>query len=104
MLLQGIDRVGQSSDVREFNRGRLFTPSPLVFGESAYEGREARFMVLTTKPSHVPSPKRSLNWEFKKATSRASLETHTPDNFSVTGTRLIFQKVMFEQWEIRRDS
>jgi hypothetical protein len=89
MLLQGIDLVGQSSDVREFNRSRLFAPCPLVFRESAYEGREAGFMVLTIELGLVPSLKRSLHWEFKNATSRVSLETHTPDNLLVSGTRLI---------------
>jgi hypothetical protein len=89
-LLQGIDLVGQSNDVREFNRCRLFTPSPMVFRESAYEGREAVFMVHTIEPGLVPSSKRSLHWEFKKAASRVSLETHIPDNFLVSGTWLIF--------------
>jgi hypothetical protein len=89
-LHQGIDLVGQSSDVREFNRSWLFDPGPLVFRESAYEGRDVGFMVLTIEPAPVPSSKKSLHWEFEKDASRASLETHTPDNLSVSGTRLIF--------------
>jgi hypothetical protein len=104
-LFQGIDLVGQSSNVREFNRSRLFETSTLVFRESSYEGREAGFMVLTIELGLVPSSKGSLHWEFKKAPSRVSLEIHTIDNLSVSGTRLIFQEeVTFEQREVRRDS
>jgi hypothetical protein len=89
-LLQGIYLAGQSGDVREFDRSRIFGPSPLVLGESTYEGGEAGFMVLTIEPSPVPPSKKILHWEVKKAALRASLETHTPDNLSVSGTRLIF--------------
>jgi hypothetical protein len=104
-LFQGIDFVGQSSDVREFKRSRLCDPTPLVFRESAYKGRQVGFMVLTIEPGHVPSLKRSHHREFKKATSRVSLETHTLNNLSVSGTRLIFQeKIIFEQREAGRDS
>jgi hypothetical protein len=91
--------------VREFNKSRLFAPSPLVFRELPYEGREAGFMVLIIESSPMPSSKRSLYWEFKKAASRVSLETHTLDNILVSGTRLIFQeKIIFEQRKVRRDS
>jgi hypothetical protein len=104
-LVQGIDLIYQSSDVREFNRSRLFTPSPLVFRESAYKGREVGFMVLTIEPGPMPSSKRSLHWVFKKIASRVSLEIHTLDSLLVSGTRLIFQeKIMFEQRKVWRDA
>jgi hypothetical protein len=60
-LLQDIDLVGQSNDMREFNRSRLFASSPLVFWESAYEGGEASLMVLTIEPGPMPSSKRGLH-------------------------------------------
>jgi hypothetical protein len=41
----------------EFKRSRLFAPGPLKFRDSAYESREAGFMVLTVEPCSVPSPK-----------------------------------------------
>jgi hypothetical protein len=45
----------------------LFTLRPLKFRESAYERREAGFMVLIVEPCHVPSPKGSLYWKVKEA-------------------------------------
>jgi hypothetical protein len=89
--------------VREFNRSRLFTPSPLVFRELVYEGREAGFLVLTIEPGPMISLKRSFHREFKKAASRVSLETHIPDNLLVSGTRLIFQEeVIFNRGKLGR--
>jgi hypothetical protein len=105
VLLQGIELIGQSSDMREFDRNCLFAPSPLVFRESACEGGEAGFMVLAIEAGSAPSSKRSLHWEFEKATSRAGSETNTSDNILVGGTQLIFQKhVILQQREVRRDS
>jgi hypothetical protein len=46
LLLQVVDFVGQSCYLREFEWGGLFTPSSLELGESAYKGREARFVVF----------------------------------------------------------
>jgi hypothetical protein len=81
----------------EFKRSRLFAPGSLKFRESAYERREARFMVLTIESCPMPSPKGSLHWKVKEASARAGLETHAPDNLVVRGAQLIFQeKVVFE--------
>jgi hypothetical protein len=105
MLLQGIDLVGQNSDMREFDRSRLFDPSPLVFKETAYKGGEFGFKVLAVELGLVPPLKRGLHWEVEEAALRASLKTHTPDNLSVSGTRLVFQEeIILEQREVRRDS
>jgi hypothetical protein len=75
--------------VEEFNRSRLFKPSPLTFRESAHERREARFMVFIVKPSLVPSLERSLHRKVKETTQRASLETHASNNLSVSGAQLV---------------
>jgi hypothetical protein len=105
MLFQEIDFVGQVRDKGEFKRSRFFTPSPLKFRESAYKRRESRFMVLIVEPHPVPSPKRSLHREIKEAGARAGLKAHTPNNLTVSGTRLIFhEKVILEQGKIRGDS
>jgi hypothetical protein len=98
MLFQEIDLVGQGRDMGELKWGRFFTPQPLKFREPAYKRREVGFMILTVEPHHVPSSKKSLHQKVKEASTRASLETHTPDNLAVTGTRLVFQeKVILEQ-------
>jgi hypothetical protein len=91
--------------VREFERGRFFTPRPLKFRELAYKRREAGFMVLTVEPHPVPSLKRSFHRKVEEAGERAGLETHTLDNLAISSTRLVFQeKVILEQWEIRRNA
>jgi hypothetical protein len=87
-LFQEINLVGQGCDMGEFKRSRLFTPRPLKFRESAYEWREARFMVLAVEPSHVPSVKGSLHWKVKEAGARAGLETHVSDNLAVVQSRI----------------
>jgi hypothetical protein len=97
LLFQVIDFVGQSSNLGEFEWGRLFTPSPLEHGESANKRREAGFMVFIVEPCYVPSTKRRLHGVFKEAGVRAGLKTHAPNNLAVRGTRLIFQEeVIFE--------
>jgi hypothetical protein len=59
-------------------------------------------MVLVGEPGPVPSLKRSLHQKVEEAGVRAGLETHTPDNLAVSGTRVVFQeKVILEQREIR---
>jgi hypothetical protein len=89
----------------EFKRSRLFTPGPLKFRESAYERREAGFVVLTVEPYSMPSPEGSLHQKVKEASTKAGLETHAPDNLVVSGTRLIFQEtIVFEQREIGRNA
>jgi hypothetical protein len=94
---QEINFVGQGHAMGEFKRSRFFTPSPLKFRESTHKRREAGFMVLTIEPRTVPSSKGSLHRKVKEAGARAGLETHTPDNLAVSGTRLIFQeKVILE--------
>jgi hypothetical protein len=103
-LFQEIDFVSQGCDVGEFERSRFFSPSPLKFRESAYKRREARFLVFTLEPRPMPSPKRSLHREIKKAGVRVSSKAHTPNSLTVSSTWLIFQeKVILEQGKIRRD-
>jgi hypothetical protein len=80
-------------------------PGPLELEELANKRREVRFVVFTIKPSLVPSSKRSFHGEVKEATARASLKTNTPDNLSVTGVWLIFQKeIVLKKREAWRDS
>jgi hypothetical protein len=105
MLFQEINFVGQDHDVGEFKRSRFFTPRPLKFRELAYERREAGFMVLALEPRPVPSLKGSLHRKVKEAGTREGLETHTPNNLAVSGTRLVLQeKVILEQSKVRRNS
>jgi hypothetical protein len=49
-------------------------------------------MVLTVKPSPVPSPMGGLHRKVKEASARVSLETHTPNNLAASGARLVFQE------------
>jgi hypothetical protein len=105
MLFQGNNLVSQGSDMKEFERCGFFAPCPLKFRESAYKGRQLWFMVLIVEPRLVPSLKRGLHAILKKADVWVGMETHTPNNLSVSGTRLIFQeKIVLEQREVRRDS
>jgi hypothetical protein len=78
--------------VGEFERSGFFTPSPLEFRELAYKGREDRFMVLIVEPHLVQSPKRGFHSKIKETDVRAGLETHTPNNHTVSGTQLVFQE------------
>jgi hypothetical protein len=62
-------------------------------------------MVLIVEPRHVPSPKGSLHWEVQEVDTRVSLETHTADNPTVSGARLIFQeKVILQKRKVRRNA
>jgi hypothetical protein len=71
------------------------------FRESANEMGEAGLVVLAIEPRPMPSPKGSIHWEVKEASTRAGLETHTSDNLAVSDARLVFQeKVILEQREI----
>jgi hypothetical protein len=94
-LFYGVNLVSQGSDMREFEWCGFFAPSPLKFRELTYKGREAWFMILIVEPRPMPSPKRGLHGKFKKADTRACLKTHTPNNLSVSDTRLIFQEKSF---------
>jgi hypothetical protein len=97
-LFQGVNLVSQGSDMRKFERCGFFAPSPLKF-------REAWFIILIVELCPAPSPKRGLHGELKEADVRAGLKAHTPNNLSVSDTRLVFQeKVIFEQREVRRNS
>jgi hypothetical protein len=89
MLFQVVDFGGQSCHLWEFEWGGLFTPSSLELEESAYEGREARFVVLAIKPGPTPSLKRSLQRKVEEASTRAGLKTYNPNNLSVSGARLV---------------
>jgi hypothetical protein len=105
LLFQVVDFVGQNCYLREFEWGGLFTPSSLELGEMAYKRREARFMVLTIKPGHMPSSERSLQRKVEEANTRAGLKTYTPNNLSVSDTWLVFQeKIILEQGKIRGNS
>jgi hypothetical protein len=72
-LFQKIDLVNQGNHLRSFERSRLFTPSSLELRESAYEGGEARFMVLIVEPCFVLSLERIFQGKIKKTSTRASL-------------------------------
>jgi hypothetical protein len=90
--------------VGEFDGSWFFMPSPLIFRESAYERKDAWFMVFIVKPCLVPSLERSLHRKVKESTQRVSLKTHASNNLSVGGTWLVFQKeVIFKQRKIRRN-
>jgi hypothetical protein len=105
LLFQLVNFVGRSCYMREFEWGGLFTPSSLELGESAYKRREARFMVLTIKPGPMPSPQRSLQRKVEEASTRASLETYTPNHLLVGGAQLVFQeKIVLEQGKIGGNS
>jgi hypothetical protein len=105
LLLREVDFVGQSCNLGEFEWGGFFAPSSLKLGVSTYKRREARLMVLAIKPCHMPSPKRGLHGKVKAADTRAGLETHAPNNLTVSGTQLVFQeKVILEQRKVRRNS
>jgi hypothetical protein len=92
LLFQVVDFVGQSCYLREFEWGGLFTPSSLELRVSTYKGSEDKFMVLAIKPCPMPSPERSLQRKVEEASTRAGLKTYTPNNLSVSGARLVFQK------------
>jgi hypothetical protein len=82
----------------EFDGSRFFVPSPLIFRESAYERKDAWFMVFIVKPCLVPSLERSLHRKVKESTRTYS------NNLSVGGAWLVFQKeVIFKQRKIRRN-
>jgi hypothetical protein len=88
----------------ELEQSRLFTPSFLELEELAYKWREAGFVVLAIEPCSVPSPDRSFQRKVDKANARAGLQTYSPNNLSVSGTRLVFQEeVFFEQREIGKN-
>jgi hypothetical protein len=94
-----VDFVGQSSYLGEFKWGRLFTPGPLVLGESAYERTEAGFMVFIVEPCPVPSTKRHLHGKFEEVA-----RGYAPNNLLVCNTQPIFQeKVIVEQRKIGRN-
>jgi hypothetical protein len=54
VLYQEVDIVNLGSHLRNFEWSRIFTPSFLELGESAYEGGEAGFVVLAVEPCSMP--------------------------------------------------
>jgi hypothetical protein len=70
----------------------LFTPSSLELGESAYKRREARLMVLTAEQCPMPSIERSFQRKVEEVSATVGLKTYTPNNLSVSNTRLLFQE------------
>jgi hypothetical protein len=73
LLFQEVDPVDQGHHLRSFERSRLFTPSSLELGESAYEGGEAGLMVLVVEPSPMPSPEGIFQRKIQKTGTRVSL-------------------------------
>jgi hypothetical protein len=64
-----------------------------------------RVMVFIVEPCLVPSSKQGFQGKIKEAGVRVDFETHTCNNLSVSGTRLILQKeIVLEYREIRRNS
>jgi hypothetical protein len=102
-LFQEVDLVDQSSHLRDFKWSRLFTPGSLELGELAYEGGEAGFVTLIVEPCFMPSPEIIFQGRIKETSMRAGLEAYTPYNFLVGGPQLVFQEVVFEQWEAWRN-
>jgi hypothetical protein len=82
---------------------QLFVPSLLELREMAYEWREAGFMVLAIEPCSVPSMERSFQRKVKESSMRGDLKTYSLNNLLVSGTRLGFQEVVFEQREVGRN-
>jgi hypothetical protein len=88
----------------KFKWSRLFAPSVVKLGESAHEGREAGFMIISIEPCLVPSPNRSFQGKIEEANMRVSLETYAPNNLPVGGTQLVLQeKVVFKEREVRKN-
>jgi hypothetical protein len=96
LFLQQVDFVGQGSDNGEFKWGGFFTLCPLELWELTNKRREAGFMILIIEPCPMPSMKRCFQVKFMNAGTRTGLETHAPNNLSVSGTRLIFQEVVLK--------
>jgi hypothetical protein len=65
-FLQDVDLVGQGSNLGKLEWSQLFTPSAVELGESAHEGREAGFMILTIEPCPMPSMKRVFKGRSRK--------------------------------------
>jgi hypothetical protein len=87
----------------ELEWSQLFAPSSLKLGEPAYKWREAGFVVLSIEPCSMPSPERSFQRKVEEASARAGLKTYSSNNLPVSGTQLVFQEVVFEQWEVGRN-
>jgi hypothetical protein len=87
-----VDFVGQGCYLGEFEWSGFFTPSFLELRESAYKRREVGLMVFAIKLGPMPSLKRSLHRKIEEAGARAGLKTHAPNNLSVSGTQLVFEK------------
>jgi hypothetical protein len=57
-----VDLVGHGGYNWELDRRGFFRSGTTILGESANEGREARFMVFTIKLGLVPFLERCLHW------------------------------------------
>jgi hypothetical protein len=73
LLFQEVDLVNRGSHLRSFEWSRLFTPGSLELEESAYEGGEDGFVVLTIEPYSMPSLEGIFQGKIKKTSTRASL-------------------------------
>jgi hypothetical protein len=105
LLFQVVVFVGHNCYLGKFEVGELFTPCSLELKELAYKGWEARFMALGIKPGPMPSLERILQRKVEEASMRVGLKTYTPNNLSVSGTRLVFlKKIVLEQGKIGGNS
>jgi hypothetical protein len=73
LLFEEVDHVNQGSHLRSFEWNTHFTPGSLELGEMAYEGGEARFVVLTVEPFSLTSLEGIFQWKIKKSSMRVSL-------------------------------
>jgi hypothetical protein len=67
LLFEEVDLVNQGSYLRTFEQNGLFTPGSLELRESAYEGGEAGFVVLTVEPCSLPSLEGIFQGNIKKS-------------------------------------
>jgi hypothetical protein len=76
--------------LRNFEWSRVFTPSSLELGESAYDGGEAGFVVLTVEPCSMPGE--NFSREDQENQLEASLLAYATYDFLVCSARLVFQE------------
>jgi hypothetical protein len=103
LIFKVTDSVAKGDYNWELNRCGFFRSGTTKLGESANEGREARFMVFATKLGLVLSLERSLHWQIHEAAARVRFEAYATNNLPFIGARLILQQeIAFEQGKIWR--
>jgi hypothetical protein len=96
-----VDSVGQGGYDWELDRCGFFRPGTTELGESANEGREARFLFFAIKPGLVPSLEQCLHWQTQEAAARVSLVAYAANNLPFIGAGLILQQeIAFEHGKI----